>query len=52
MRHVGKRSARPERRTRGVTTDRRVRVVGGGLGCGVTMQRVRCGRAVGEWLLA
>ena len=30
MRRVGKRSARPERRTRGVTADQRVRVVGGG----------------------
>jgi hypothetical protein len=52
MRRVGKRSARPERRTRGVTADRRVRVGGGGRGCGVEMRRVRCGRAGGVRLLA
>ena len=52
MRRVGKRSARPERRTRGVTADRWVRVGGGGRGCGVEMRRVRCGRAGGVRLLA
>ena len=52
MWRVGKRSARPERRTHGVTTDRRVRVVGGGRDCGVEMQRVCCGRAGGVRLSA
>jgi len=51
-RRVGKRSARPEQRTRGVTADRWVRVVGGGRSCGVEMRRVCCGRAVGVRLSA
>ena len=43
MRRVGKRSVRPEQRTRGVTADRRVRVGGGGRGGGGEMRRVCCG---------
>ena len=51
LRRVGKRSVRPERRTRGMTADQRVWVVGGGRGCGVEMRRVRCGHSGGVRLL-
>ena len=52
MRRVGKRSARPEQRTRGVTADRRVQVVSGGRDCGVEMRRFRCGCVGGVQLSA